>query len=194
MTQVLRCHSTFNIKNNWSFLWYRRFHSVSQPVSAYRYSEFVKMGKPVTILAAFNWSFLICQNSRFYNYPRLHMYIQNGGECKYFFPSLICSSWILISVIYNFPIVNFAFICTNIPVAPAYGEYISQLIRYSRAYGSYQDFLDRGLLLTRKLLNQWFLSVKLMPSLRKFYGGHHDLIDRYGISVSQMTTDMLLLS
>jgi hypothetical protein len=25
---------------------------------------------------------------------------------------------------------------------------------YSRAYGSYQDFLDRGLLLTRKLLNQ----------------------------------------
>ena len=30
---------------------------------------------------------------------------------------------------------------------------ISQLIRYSRACGSYQEFLDRGLLLTRKLLN-----------------------------------------
>jgi len=29
----------------------------------------------------------------------------------------------------------------------------SQLIRYPRACGSYQDFLDRGLLLTRKLLN-----------------------------------------
>jgi hypothetical protein len=28
------------------------------------------------------------------------------------------------------------------------------MIRYSRACGSYQDFLDRGLLLTRKLLNQ----------------------------------------
>jgi hypothetical protein len=31
---------------------------------------------------------------------------------------------------------------------------------YSRACGSYQDFLDRGLLLTRKLLNQGFLLVK----------------------------------
>jgi hypothetical protein len=41
-----------------------------------------------------------------------------------------------------------------IPAAPAYGVYISQLIRYSRACISCQDFLDRGLLLTRKLLNQ----------------------------------------
>jgi hypothetical protein len=57
--------------------------------------------------------------------------------------------------------VNFPFICSNIPAAPAYGVYISQMIRYSRACGSYQDFLDRGLLLTRKLTNQWFLLVKL---------------------------------
>jgi hypothetical protein len=44
---------------------------------------------------------------------------------------------------FNFPIVNFPFICSNIPAAPAYGVYISQLIRYSRACGSYQDFLDK---------------------------------------------------
>jgi hypothetical protein len=62
--------------------------------------------------------------------------------------------------------VNFTFICSNIPAAPAYGVYISQLIRYSRACGSYQDFLDRGLLLTRKLLNQEFLLVNLKSSLR----------------------------
>jgi hypothetical protein len=31
-------------------------------------------------------------------------------------------------------------------------------------------------------------------SLRKFYGRHHDLVECYGISVSQMTTDMLHLS
>jgi hypothetical protein len=75
---------------------------------------------------------------------------------------------------FNFPIVNFPFISSNIPAAPAYGVYISQLIRYSRACSSYQDFIDRGLLLTRKPLNQGFL--------RKFYGRHHDLVDRYGIS------------
>ena len=70
---------------------------------------------------------------------------------------------------FNFPIVNFPFICSNIPAAPAYGVYISKLIQYSRVCGSYQDFLDRGLLLTRKLLNQGFLLVKLRSSLRKFY-------------------------
>jgi hypothetical protein len=60
----------------------------------------------------------------------------------------------------NFPIVNFLFICSNIPTAPAYGIYISPLIRYSRPYGSYLDFLNRGLLLTYKVLNQGFLVVK----------------------------------
>jgi hypothetical protein len=69
---------------------------------------------------------------------------------------------------FNFFIVNFPFICSNIPTAPAYGVYISQMIRYSRSCGSYQDFLDRGLPLTRKLLNQVFLLVKLKSSLRNF--------------------------
>ena len=87
----------------------------------------------------------------------------------------------------NFPIVNFPYICSNIPAAPTYGVYLSQMIRYSRACGSYQDFLDRGLLLTRKLLIQGFLLVKLKSWLRKYYG---ELVNRYGISVSQMTTVM----
>jgi hypothetical protein len=90
--------------------------------------------------------------------------------------------------------VNFPFICSNILAEPAYGVYISQMIRYTRACGSYQDFLDRGLLLTRKLLNQWFLLVKLKSSLRRFYGHHRDLVDRNGISVSQITTDVFHLS
>ena len=95
---------------------------------------------------------------------------------------------------FNFPIVKLPFICSNIPAAPAYGVYLSQLIRYSRACGSYQDILDRGLLLTRKLLNQGFILVKFKSSLRKYYGRHHDLIDRYGISMSQLTTNMFRLS
>jgi hypothetical protein len=56
-------------------------------------------------------------------------------------------------------------ICSNIPAAHAYGVYISQLIRYSRVCGSYQDFRDRGLLLTKKELNQGFILVKLKSSL-----------------------------
>ena len=86
---------------------------------------------------------------------------------------------------FNFPIVNFPFICSNIPAAPAYGVYISQLIRYSRTCGSYQDFLDRGLLLNNKLLImiQGFSFVGLKSSLRKFYGRDTDLVNRYGIWV-----------
>jgi hypothetical protein len=71
---------------------------------------------------------------------------------------------------------------------------IFQLYGAGQSCGSHQYCLDRGLLRTRKLLNQEFLLVKLKSSLRKFYGHHHDLVDRYGISVSQMTTNMFHLS
>ena len=37
---------------------------------------------------------------------------------------------------------------------------------------------------------QGFLVVKMKPSLRKLYERHHDLINRYGISMSQITTDI----
>ena len=52
-------------------------------------------------------------------------------------------------------------ICSKIPAAPAYAISVSQLMRYSRVCCFYHDFLDSGLLLTRKLLNQGFLLVKL---------------------------------
>ncbi len=39
-----------------------------------------------------------------------------------------------------------------------------------------------------------FLLVKLNSSLLMVYARHHDLVDRYGISVSQMTTEMFHLS
>ena len=52
---------------------------------------------------------------------------------------------------FTFPIVNFTFISSNIPASPAYGVYISQLRRYSRACDQYSGFLDRAQLLTQKL-------------------------------------------
>jgi hypothetical protein len=94
----------------------------------------------------------------------------------------------------NVPIVNFPFIGSNNSAAPAYGVYISQLIRYSRAFVSYQDSLDRRLLLTMNLLSKGFLWVKLKSSLQKFCGRNHDMVARYGIYVPQMTTDMFHLS
>jgi hypothetical protein len=36
--------------------------------------------------------------------------------------------------------------------------------------------------------------VELFSTFRKRYGRHHDLVNRYGISVSQMTSDVFHLS
>ena len=40
----------------------------------------------------------------------------------------------------NFNIVNFPFLSSNIPQSPAYGFFVSQLIRYARASSLYEDF------------------------------------------------------
>jgi hypothetical protein len=53
-----------------------------------------------------------------------------------------------------FPTVKIPFISSNIPAASAYGVYVSQLIQYSRVCSSYQDFLDKGFLLTWKYLTK----------------------------------------
>jgi hypothetical protein len=47
-----------------------------------------------------------------------------------------------------------------------------------------QDFLDRGLLLTGKLLKQRFLLVKLKSSRRKFCGRHHDKNPLWNVCVT----------
>ena len=40
---------------------------------------------------------------------------------------------------FSFRIVNFPVICCNITSAPAYGVFISQLIRYGRDFRNYAD-------------------------------------------------------
>jgi hypothetical protein len=50
---------------------------------------------------------------------------------------------------FDIAIVNFPFLCWNIPLSPAYGVYISQLIQYARPRFAYEDFSKRGKLLTK---------------------------------------------
>ena len=90
---------------------------------------------------------------------------------------------------FKFYIVNFPFIDSNIPESPAYGVFISQLIRYARVCSRYNDFLYRGSILTSKLLRQGYSVEKLKTAFRKFYGRHSmhsDLVGKYNISVSHM--------
>ena len=93
---------------------------------------------------------------------------------------------------FNFPIANFPFLSSNIPSAPAYGVYVSQLIRYARACSNYQDFKEHGKVLTAKLLSQGYQKKKnkLVATLKKFYWGHHDLVNPYNVVVSRIVSDV----
>jgi len=63
---------------------------------------------------------------------------------------------------------NSPFLDSNIPSSPAYGVYMSQLIRYSRTCNSYRDFRHRSVLLTKKLLSQGFIETRLISILIDF--------------------------
>jgi hypothetical protein len=41
---------------------------------------------------------------------------------------------------FSFSIVNFPYLCSNIPITPVHGFYISQLIGYARACSTYDQF------------------------------------------------------
>jgi hypothetical protein len=85
---------------------------------------------------------------------------------------------------YHVHTVNFPYICSNIPLSPAYRVYISQLIRYARACSTNDQFLSWGRLLTDKLMLQGFLQSRLMSAFHKFYGCYNDLIYDYKLSLS----------
>ena len=92
---------------------------------------------------------------------------------------------------FKFHITNFPFLSSNIPSSPAYGVFISQLIRYARACSSYDCFILRAARLSSKLLGQGYVMERLKSSLRKFYGRYGDLIKHYEVSLSQMLHDIL---
>ena len=71
---------------------------------------------------------------------------------------------------FDFDIVNFPALSGNIPTVPAYGTYISQLIRYSRAYHNHYNFSSRHSMLAERLFNQLVSARILIRTLCKFMG------------------------
>ena len=85
---------------------------------------------------------------------------------------------------FNFHITNFPFLSSNIPSSPAFGVFISQLIRHARACSSYECFI---------LLKKGYLVERLKSSIGKFYGRYGDLIQQFEVSLSQMLNNILTL-
>jgi hypothetical protein len=91
---------------------------------------------------------------------------------------------------FDFTIVNFLFLCSNIPLSSAYGVYISKLIRYARVCFAYEDFSKRSKPLTKKLMLQDYNESRLKSSFCKFYGRYNDLVCDYKLSLTHMLNDL----
>ena len=89
---------------------------------------------------------------------------------------------------FDFHIVNFPFLSSNIPSSPSYGVYISLSIRYASC-SYYDDFGCRHKLLVDRLLSQGYEVKRLRKSFKKFYGTYPDLIGKYQRSVKDMVAD-----
>ena len=90
---------------------------------------------------------------------------------------------------FNFKIINIPNMCSNIPASPAYGVYISQLIRDVRASSNYSDFLKRHLHLRNRLLDQGYEKIRLIRSLEKFIFRYQDLVEIYSVSAETIIND-----
>ena len=87
---------------------------------------------------------------------------------------------------FSFRIVNFPHMDSNIPANPAYGVYISQLVRYVRICTSKLDFIRRLRRLSSRLLHQGFKSTLLHKSFTKFFKRHSAIIEKYGTTLREI--------
>ena len=87
---------------------------------------------------------------------------------------------------FNFEIVNFPFLDGDVPRSPSYGVYISQLIRFARVCSGVDDFNNRNLFLTAKLLKKCYRYHKILKAFSKFYHRNSELIVKYNIGLKTL--------
>jgi hypothetical protein len=75
---------------------------------------------------------------------------------------------------FDFNIVNYPHLDGDVPHVTSYGVYISQLIRFARACSRVDDFNERNLFITNKLLKQGYRYHKLRKYFAKFYHRNSD--------------------
>ena len=70
---------------------------------------------------------------------------------------------------FEFEIVDFPFLDGDVPRPTSYGIYISQLIRFARAFTHVADFNTHNKLLAQKRLKRGYRFHKLPKTISKFY-------------------------
>lgn len=94
---------------------------------------------------------------------------------------------------YDFTIVNFLFVSSNIAATPVYRIYISQFIHNSGDWSQYIVFFGQNSTadsnIAQTMLCRSYMYVEVIAI--KLYRLHYELIDRYEILITQMAIDLL---
>ena len=83
-------------------------------------------------------------------------------------------------------IVNFPHTDSNIPANPAYGVFISQLVKYARICSSKVELMTRLCGLSLRLRQQGFETNLLRKSFNKFFNRHGLIVVKYGATLQEM--------
>ena len=95
---------------------------------------------------------------------------------------------------FDFDIVNFPFLDSDVPHSTSYGVYISQLIRYFAQVSSHVDeFNTRNKVLTAKLFKQGYRYHKLRTAFSNFYRRHFDLVCKYNVGLKHFFCKVFLI-
>ena len=88
---------------------------------------------------------------------------------------------------FDFHIVSFPFLSSNIPSGPSYSYFI--LVRYARCCSHHHDFRYCHKCVVDRLLSQGYIALRLKKSFKKCYGRYQDLIEKYQRSTNVMVND-----
>ena len=92
---------------------------------------------------------------------------------------------------FDFDIVNFPFLDSDVLRSTSYGVYISQLTRFARVSSHVADFNACNKSLTAKLLQQGYRYHKLRKTFSKFYRRHYKLVSKFNIGSRPIGTRIL---
>ena len=88
--------------------------------------------------------------------------------------------------VFDFKIVIFPFLDSDVPRSTSYGVYISQLIRFAKASSYITVFNAFNKLLPQKLLKQSYRYHKLRKTFSKFYSRYSDLISKFQVGLKSL--------
>ena len=86
---------------------------------------------------------------------------------------------------FNFQIVNYPFLCGNVPKRQSYGVFLSQVIRFSRVCMKYQCFINECRTLTRKLLRQGYKNETMKFYFDKLSNIYQRIYNKDNINVKE---------